>query len=183
MTTIYQTVKDSENPDKIEQDGPILCTANDAWLGVGYYYWESYINNAHWWGKTHIREQYVICQSHYQKDDYCFDLIDNPEHMSILSQAINEMRKEGLYIEGKTTVARLIEFLRGINVFHFKSTRAYAIGCRSAKSEYENRVMFSEKNKAYLEVEPLFQVCFYSKCSITDYYIVYPDCYVAGYLA
>ena len=182
MITIYQTIQDTGNPDKIEQDGPIFCSANDAWLGKGYYFWESNISNAHWWGKEHLRGNYIICSANYEKDSNCFDLIDNPIHRKLMEGAIDEMQDKGLYINGQTTVARIISFLRGIGVFKFSSTRAYAIGCRRANSDYDNRIKFNQNNIAYLDLRPLYQICFYTKTVINDYKIVYPDYYVDGYV-
>ena len=43
MLTGYHTVEDRDNPDEIEADGPFKCTRGDAWLGPGYYFWDSKI--------------------------------------------------------------------------------------------------------------------------------------------
>lgn len=36
--TLFQAVKDLDNPDEIEQNGPFKCRREDAWLGEGYYF-------------------------------------------------------------------------------------------------------------------------------------------------
>ena len=38
---IYQTVEDRGNPDYVEQHGPFICTNKNAWLGEGYYFWDT----------------------------------------------------------------------------------------------------------------------------------------------
>lgn len=43
---LYQTVEDRNNPDDVEQHGPFLCTNKMAWLGHGYYFWDTFINLA-----------------------------------------------------------------------------------------------------------------------------------------
>lgn len=35
---LFQAVKDLDNPDEIEQNGPFKCRRKDAWLGEGYYF-------------------------------------------------------------------------------------------------------------------------------------------------
>ena len=35
---LFQAVKDLDNPDEIEQNGPFKCRREDAWLGEGYYF-------------------------------------------------------------------------------------------------------------------------------------------------
>ena len=34
----YQTLENRNNPDKIEEQGPFLCSHKNAWLGKGYYF-------------------------------------------------------------------------------------------------------------------------------------------------
>lgn len=50
--TLYQTVEDRNNPSEIETEGPFLCVRNNAWLGRGYYFWDTFVELAHWWGNT-----------------------------------------------------------------------------------------------------------------------------------
>ncbi len=181
MTTIYQTINDTQSPDKIEQNGPILCENKNAWLGRGYYFWESFIQNAHWWGSVHNNNSYIICQSCYEKDETCFDLIDNPTHLQLLQDIIEEMKRQGLF-KPQTTVARVIEYLRKINIFDYCSTRAYAIGCKSERSPYFNTIRFQNGNLAYLDLNPPYQICFYTKKALkSEYKIIYPEIYLEGY--
>ena len=39
----YQTLENRNNPDQIEEQGPFLCNRKSAWLGEGYYFWDSFI--------------------------------------------------------------------------------------------------------------------------------------------
>lgn len=52
--TLFQAVKDLDNPDEIEQNGPFKCRREDAWLGEGYYFWDSFVELAHWWGRESL---------------------------------------------------------------------------------------------------------------------------------
>lgn len=68
-----------------EQHGPILSKfptnkeniEAEPWLGVGYYFWDSIIADARWWGETHYHFNYIIARSFYNawSDDY-LDLTD-----------------------------------------------------------------------------------------------------------
>ena len=92
--TLFQAIKDLDNPDEIEQNGPFKCRRKDAWLGEGYYFWDSFVELAQWWGRESLGNDYVICRS------YCAaslpdtdDLYDNPEHIvsfRALSEALSK---------------------------------------------------------------------------------------------
>jgi hypothetical protein len=76
MKTIYQTLENRGNLDFIENNGPFICKRNNAWLGTGYYFWESFIENAHWWGKecNNYPNGYVICKAIYtENEEKCFN--------------------------------------------------------------------------------------------------------------
>ena len=78
---LYQSVEDR---GRVEYT-PIFCEAKDAWLGQGYYFWDSEINDAHWWGQEHYNGFYVICQSKYDYDSLeYFDLLGNTDHRKYL---------------------------------------------------------------------------------------------------
>lgn len=181
---VYQTLEDRDNLDKIEQDGPFLCGRNGAWLGTGYYFWESFIENAKWWGENSYKVKgYVITQAHYTNDENeCYNLIDNREHLQKLNEAIRLMEEQGLYIQKKTTVSRVIEFLRSLNIFHYNATRAKADNCKSPSSEFSITTIFNQRFPSiYLDSLPAIQVCFYKKeipLVLSEYKIVFPEKYV-----
>ncbi len=52
MKIVYQTLEDRfTDLDKLEREGPYICSWENSWLGDGYYFWEAFIENAHWWGR------------------------------------------------------------------------------------------------------------------------------------
>ena len=62
-TDIYQTLEDRQNYEDVEEHGPYFCYARYAngnpksgvkepWLGEGYYFWDTRIADARWWGDT-----------------------------------------------------------------------------------------------------------------------------------
>ena len=50
---IYQAIAKKGSPSEREKLGPIFCVDNP-WLGEGYYFWDSILTNAEWWGKLTI---------------------------------------------------------------------------------------------------------------------------------
>ena len=60
---VFQTLKNKGNPIEIERDGPFICRWENSWMGTGYYFWETFLSNAHWWGKSHLNGDYVICEA------------------------------------------------------------------------------------------------------------------------
>mgnify|MGYP006357581213 FL=1 len=181
---LYQTIEDRDNPDEIERNAPYLCKAKNAWLGNGYYFWDTLIENAHWWGNSHYYgSSYVIVQ--YSCDELscgkCFDLQGNLEHLKQFNSYLDLLKKESLISE-QDTVAKVFEFLKNKTDFldRYEAIRAY--GHRSKKhSEF---VSF-EKNKPYgLERFPAIQLCLFKKNSLnlSCGTIVYPECYCSGYV-
>ncbi len=181
--TVYQTLTDRGNPDRIEADGPFFCNRRSAWLGEGYYFWEYFIDNAHWWGKESLKTNYVICQATYIRDEKCLDLVDNPEHLNLFREVIKIMAEKGLYKEGQTMVARVIEYLRRIGKFPFEATRVSGTGSRRLPSKYTDTIKFHARHAAFLDLCPPIQICFYSKnaLQLSGYKIVHPEAYVKGY--
>lgn len=178
---VYQTLEDRDNPDYILENGPFRCTSSAAWLGHGYYFWESHIENGHWWGDLAYQgKDYVICKASYDFDEnLCFDLHDNPDHRIIYRDAIEYMKKKGAYNKS-TTVSRVISFLRNkLKTFDFEATRVYGINSRRIDSKHSLTMPFKREGYQYLDLIPPIQICFYTKKSLNlrEYQIIYPDMY------
>lgn len=189
IKTVYQTLEDRGNPDFIETNGPFLCSRNNAWLGNGYYFWDSFIENAHWWGREGARftNGYFICEAFYDFDErICFNLIDNPEHLQLFNDAKKIMQERGLYVANQTTVARMIEYLQNtLKVFKYEAIRVYGVNSKSFNSPYSSRTIFDKKhNEKYLDSLPAIQICFYSKTSLNlrNFRIIFPDEYNDDYV-
>jgi hypothetical protein len=187
--TVYQTLEDRGNPDYVENNGPFPCNRNNAWLGNGYYFWDSFIENAHWWGceGSRFTNGYFICEAIYDFDEtICFNLIDNPQHFQLFNNTKKIMLEKGLYVPNQTTVARIIEHIKNtLKVFKYEAIRVYGINSKSFNSPYSNRTIFDKKhNTKYLDSLPAIQICFYSKSSLNfrDYTLIYPPEYTDDYL-
>lgn len=177
MRTVYQTVIDTDDADKIENNGPIKCNANDAWLGFGYYFWEEFISLAHYWGKTHCRGNYVICRAYCDlSSDDIYDLINNPKHIQEFHEIAMELKEK---YGNKITVSFILEYLKSINIFAYKAVRACGI---NSFPNFSNKIPFAKW--AHIESLPAWQICFYYKNLIVkgSYKIVYPDEYAQDYV-
>lgn len=66
MSVLYQTLEDRDNVDYVEANGPFLGNVRDRWLGKGYYFWDTFIDAAHYWGFVSYKvkgKDYIIAKS------------------------------------------------------------------------------------------------------------------------
>lgn len=183
---VYQTLEDKGNLDEIEQDGPFLCNRANAWLGAGYYFWDTFIENAHWWGKecNSYKDGYIICKAvcDYNDDD-CFDLVGNTEHFSLFNETYEYLKSKGL-VNKDTTVSRVIQYLRNdLKIFTYSACRVVGNSSKSFNSSFRFSLLFNPKKNSYLDLKPPIQICFYKKTSLNlrNYQIVFPVEYIEGY--
>ena len=184
---LYQTVEDRNNPDYIESNAPFLCDRKDAWLGAGYYFWDTFLENAHWWGKTVYKENgYVVLMFTCDFDaEKCFDLHGNLQHLKDFREIAEEFKKQNL-LDRRATVAMVIELLKRETDFgeKFEAIRVY--GHYSQKSDTILKIFFSKNrlHKQYLELTPAVQLCLFEKTSLNlrDGEIVYPTRYISDYV-
>lgn len=185
-TIIYQTLEDKENPDEVERSGPFKCNWRNSWLGDGYYFWDSFIENAHWWGKSHCNNSYIICEAIVDfNENNCLDLVGNTKHLKDFGDSIEYMSKKGI-LTNQTTVSRVIKFMQDNDIIYgYSAIRAYGINSKSKNYHPNYRIIF-EPNKTfqYLPYKPEIQICLlnFSNLNFRDYKIVYPDEYIDGYL-
>jgi len=183
----YQTLENRDNADVVDNNGPFLCNKKFAWLGDGYYFWDSFIENAHWWGCKSYNNNYFVCQAIYDFDESkCFNLIDNVEHLQLFNNTKKILKEKGLYVINETTVSRIIEHLKNtLKIFKYEAIRVYGVNSKSNKTPFSNRTIFDNKNNtSYLDSLPAIQICFYSKTSLNlrNYKLIFPIEYMEGYL-
>jgi len=187
--TLYQTLGDRGNPDDILANAPFPCKWENTWLGEGYYFWDTFIENAHWWGDVRYRSDYVISKMTCDFDtSLCFDLVGDTEHMLDFSKSIDYMKAQNL-IDKNTTVSRIINHLKNkIGGFDFQAIRVYGIKSISEYKEgyrkYRHHLIFELSKPQYIDYKPAIQICIYEKTGLNlrDISIVYPDSYNMDYL-
>lgn len=174
---LYQTLEDRQNPDEVEDYGPFKCKNKKAWLGFGYYFWDSFIENAHWWGKNNLSKDYIIGETSFDfNESSCFDLVGNTEHLITFWELVSEYRRQGL-IDKTTKVADIIYHLKKNKIFNYPAIRV-----SSAKSDFHSdqySLGFIKSNKSALELKPLIQICIYdlAHVKIAPLVIVFPEHY------
>lgn len=161
MTTqLFHTIEDRGNYDEIRENAPYLCRRPDAWLGDGYYLWESK-KLAHWWGKKSCGNNYVICQTQYQSQDIrIFDLHNRQEHREDLAECIEPLKK---LWRRSPTVREIIQFLKEKGLFPYDAIRA--------RHEHvplpDEQIHFTAKKESpFMSLHPPIQVCVLSKESL-----------------
>lgn len=178
MIHLYQTVENKENPDELEEHGPIYCKDN-AWLGPGYYFWDSFIENAHWWGKKHYANNYMICADESDGEEDVFDLVGNTQHMKEMRIAADKIRK--CYPGRSLKVARVLAIIKGdLKSFPYKAVRANAINSKSYFG-LKDQIIYFIKGK-YLELLPPIQICVFDKTFLKgNFRVIYPSQYCKDY--
>lgn len=182
IRTLYQTVEDRDNPDDIELNGPYICKNNKAWFGHGYYFWDSFICLAHWWGNLcYQKNGYIICQSSLSEDNMCrvYDLVGHPE-LLLEIEAASEIITKGTGKKDKLHIPEIIEYLKRKTSFlkKYGAIRAYPLKTLPDKMAKEYQIKFNDWNRAYIDLRPAIQFCFFDKSLLNeDYHIVYPESY------
>lgn len=182
---LYQTVEDRGNPEEINNNGPFECTRDDAWLGDGYYFWDTFIDNAQWWGNhAYHKRGYVISKYIYDfSNGRCFDLLGDMEHVAKLKSYVELLREAGLPVDSVTVpyiIALMKEHVRLDDEYEGIRVR----GEKEGKSKPKTSIIFSATDPHYINLLPVVQVCLFRKdtVSLSKGEIVYPTAYMDGFV-
>lgn len=150
ITKLYQTIDDRGK----QKYAPICCKADDAWLGKGFYFWDTRIEDAHWWGQSHYNGIYAICESEYDYHSLeYFDLMGNVGHRDyflVFAEAVIKRHHKDY------TVGEIIEILKKIDKnFKYKAIRALPED-RDGKML---QIRFDKANNYYLPAQRKTQMC------------------------
>ena len=90
---IYQAIakRGEQNEDYFEKIGPIKCTNSKAWLGDGYYFWDTRIDDAHWWGQMSRGDYFILRATMQLHPGVCFDLEGCVAHREIFDSIGKEL--------------------------------------------------------------------------------------------
>lgn len=176
---LYQTVDDKDNPDEVESIGPFKCS-KEPWLGEGYYFWDTFIELAHWWGRQGYQNSYMICEATCEDNDKIFDLVGNTEHMQIMHDYSKLLKKKEPNL--KITVPSIIMHMREIiRNFPYNAIRASGVDTINQDGSLKKcRIKFNYHTKAYLDLKPAIQICIIDKqeMGFSGYKVIYPEEYV-----
>lgn len=184
MAKLYQTLENRENIDYVEQNGPFCCNRNDAWLGSGYYYWDSFINWAHIWGEqAYGLGNYIICETSLDLNGIAVLNLLEPETLLEFQKYIDLIQR--IYPQKELTVRFIVEYLKKNIRFPYKAIKAK--GVQRNNSIFSDRyIQFNLKRgerKSVLDLRPQVQICILDKLVIGNhnFKVIFPQEYAAGY--
>lgn len=185
-TDIYQTLEDRQNYEDVERHGPYFCSARYAdgvlksgvkepWLGEGYYFWDSRIADARWWGDTvYSKKGYIICHTTYdQHSPLLYDLVGDVKQF-------DEFVKCAELIKAKRRVKTVsfpvvLSYIKRLPEFAYKAIRVWP---RPLSTDIVARF---PDNKLVLGKADKIQICFFDKTLlINPYEVVEKKTFVAN---
>jgi len=181
---LYQTVKDKGNPKEIKENGPILCSNDDAWLGHGYYFWDTFEDLGHWWGQYKLRVPYMLWKALCDFDTKsCLDLHGEPEHLALFISMIKLVKDQNIEDDPEnTTVSDVLYYIRNVvGINHFTSVRVsgeLSIGAKNLT--YNLKLPFEIGKNQFLNLLPPIQLCIYDleAMNFREHDLIYPDHYM-----
>lgn len=166
--TLYHTIKKTPHFAASLRMAPFRCV-NNPWLGEGYYFWDSFIELAKWWGEVHYGGNYVVTETTATfGDDAVFDLVGNTKHMEVFAKYAEILEND---LKCEVTVAQIIEHMKRHTSFS-KTYKAIRIDGRLSISKapdnipYIKRIRFSLDHPQYLDLLPPIQYCIFEKTDI-----------------
>lgn len=174
-TRLYQTVENRENPDEVERNAPFKCVSKNAWLGKGYYFWDTFDAHAHKWGEVMYRGNYFICEvlGRYHREEV-LDLVGNTDQINDVGKVAQTLEKE---YGASLTVPFIIEYLKRKTPFDFKMIRAHSEDAFSVSDRIIYQ--FVPNKRPYINLRPIIQCCVIDKSILRlPVKIVYPPEYV-----
>lgn len=157
-----------------------MCTSEDAWLGNGYYFWDTFENLAHWWGESVVKKPYMVCKAVCDfSSEVCFDLHGDTEHIALFRSIADVLEDEGLADENITASDVITHLKDVLGIFHWKAVRMMGVNSTSPRRSPNviRRINVEPNNdKQFLDCNPPIQLCIYdlSALEFKDYEIIYP---------
>ena len=110
-TEIFQTLEYRGNETEVVKHGPYFCCARNSdgtmkygtkepWLGEGYYFWDTRISDAQWWGETVYKNTgYIICKTTYdQHSPLLYDLLGIAKHFDEFIECAKLIKNKGILL-------------------------------------------------------------------------------------
>ena len=159
----------------------MYCEDTDAWGGVGYYFWDSFIDLAHFWGEIRCKKKYLIARAEIDVSDKCLDLHNNPEHIEEISGTLELLNKINKGEKLPVTLCTIITYLRDQGLLgNYEGVRFLGRNSISRiKSKKFTSVLHVSKDlkKAYQTIDlcPPIQFCLFNLDSLNlkNYSVVF----------
>lgn len=190
-TDIYQTLEDRQNDKDIEENGPFFCSARypngqlkkgikEPWLGEGYYFWDTRIEDAQWWGDTiYDRKGYVICHTTYdQHSSLLYDLVGDVKQFDEFVKCA-KLIQEKMNLQNITFPA-VLSYLKKIPSFNFRAIRVWSYPQKLETTTIQFPHNLVGKIVVLAKSEKI-QICFFDKTLLTKpYRIVHKKTFAAN---
>lgn len=178
MSVLYQTLEDLDNVDYVEANGPFPGNVRERWLGEGYYYWDTIIDAAHYWGIVSYKNKgkdYIIAKSEVDiPNENLLNLLE-PEQIVMFSKWRDSFAKT--FPESSVTVEKVLKHAENIMgaAFPYIAIKAEFKDCFKYK-EYQDRIYPNPYARAYLDLRPPVQVCIRHKSVIgpDNFKVIFP---------
>lgn len=174
----YQTLEDKDNIDHIESEGPFVCRRPGAWLGIGYYFWDTNMEWAIAWGVNSYEaygKEFVIAKCQLDLTNNCFDLFGNVKHQIDFKEIIEVMLEADLIKNmNEAIVPNVIQFLKNKNLFQYKSIRAADM--HNSKLKF----FFKSHKPDFMIINQRVQICVVEKKDVLlrPFSVIYPEFYI-----
>lgn len=181
VVEVFQTLEDKDNIDEVELDGPFFCHKKGAWLGFGCYLWDTRMEWAIDWGNfayTKYNMDFIIGRTWVDISRDCFDLFGNVKHQSDFQEIIKVMiESKKIKHDEEFIVANVIEFMKKMNLFAFKSIRAADM--RNVKKYYFRVDKITGTTREYMVINQRVQICVINKKDVIShpFRVIYPEKY------
>lgn len=188
VTDIYQTLEDRQNYGEVEKHGPYFCSGRYAngipkkgvkepWLGEGYYFWDTRIDDAHWWGNTVYRQKgYIICHTTYdQHSPLLYDLVGDVSQFDEFVRCA-ELIKAQRHADTVRFPVVLAYMKTKVPGFNYKAIRVWP-----HPDTFEKTTVRFPNNRLFLGKADKIQICFFDKTLLTNpYCFVYNKTFAAN---
>lgn len=169
-TKIYQTLEHRNNNDEVENNGPYFCSLHDdkgnlkdgakiPWLGEGYYFWDTRIEDAKWQGETIYENNgrgYIICKTTYDAHSpLLYDLLGDLESFDEFVSIADKIKK--FNSKKRISFLYVLKYLKEHTDFNYKAIRILAVPERNKSTD----ICFSKS--IYLARISKVQICFFDK--------------------
>lgn len=186
MTDIYQTLEDRGNDQDIEKHGPYFCSLYDEtgnlkkgtkvpWLGEGFYFWDTRIDDANWWGRMIYESQmkgYVVCHTSYnQHSPLLYDMVGDVSMFNDFVDCAKQIKSKKRLEKVRFPV--VLKYLKNRKDFKYKAIRVwpdpkqYQKGMSISNPQIE---VFFPGDKATIKRMEKIQICFFDKTMLTRPY-------------
>jgi hypothetical protein len=172
IADIYQTLEDRGNYDEVEHHGPYYCSRYDEngnlkngikepWLGEGYYFWDTRISDAQWWGDQIYSKKlkgYVVCHTKYdQNSPLLFDMVGSVAMFDEFERCV-KIVKDYRQIK-RVSFPIVLEYMKKNEDFTYKAIRVWPDPIKSV-SNPQIDVFFPGKTASIGRIEKI-QICFF----------------------